>query len=58
MKNNNTSLQLWFAPALIGLISLGGLVNALVFDGWGDTLSWILLGIPLAIICFFIQKAR
>lgn len=33
-------------PLLIALISIVGLVSALVGDGWWDALSWATLGIP------------
>ncbi len=38
---------LWRAyrmPALLGVISLVGLVSALLEDGWFDVVSWLLLG--------------
>ena len=43
------SRSLWMIfrwPLLIALISIVGLVSALVGDGWWDALSWATLGIP------------
>ena len=37
-------------PALIATISLVGLVSALVGDEMLDVLSWITLGIPVAVM--------
>lgn len=41
-----TSRQILFLPALIALLSLLGLISALVSDGVGDMLAWVLLAIP------------
>ncbi|SDO04547.1 hypothetical protein [Pseudomonas jinjuensis] len=37
-------------PLLIGLLSLVGLVSALVADGAWDLLSWLCLGLPLVLV--------
>ena len=42
--------QIWAAPAVLGVLSLVGLVAALVADGWGDALSWLALSAP-AVAC-------
>jgi len=34
----------------LGLLSATGLVSALVSDGWGDTWSWLALGVPLLVV--------
>lgn len=44
---------LWAWPVAMGLLSALGLVTALVSDGWGDWLSWIALGIPVAVMLWF-----
>jgi hypothetical protein len=36
-------------PLLLALISLVGLVSALLGDGAWDALSWLALGIPVAV---------
>ena len=38
--------QIWGAPVALGVLSLVGLVAALVADGWGDALSWVALAAP------------
>ena len=43
-------VRIWRAPVAIGLASAVGLVAALVADGWGDVLSWIGLGLPMAVL--------
>ena len=47
MKN---ARRIFGIPALLALISLIGLIGALTGDGWRDVLSWVLLGIPVAVI--------
>jgi len=34
-------------PILLGLISAGGLIAALLFDGIGDAVSWLALAAPV-----------
>ena len=41
--------RIWGAPAALGVLSLVGLVAALVADGWGDALSWAALAAPAAV---------
>ncbi len=38
-------------PAVIGLMSLAGLISALVGDGLYDALSWLLLGGVVLLMC-------
>ena len=42
--------QVWGLPAALGVLSLVGLVAALVADGVGDALSWLALAVP-AVVC-------
>ncbi|MNF56410.1 hypothetical protein D3C84_378960 [compost metagenome] len=37
-------------PLLIGLLSVFGLVSALLDDGLYDAMSWFALGIPLVLV--------
>lgn len=37
-------------PLLIGIMSVVGLVSALVGDGWYDALSWVCLGACVVLI--------
>ena len=41
--------QIWGIPVLLGVLSLVGLVAALVADGLGDALSWLALAVPSAV---------
>jgi len=50
MMKNNPSLRLWGKPLLIALLSITGLIAALVGDNYWDVYSWIALGIPVVIV--------
>lgn len=41
--------QIFAVPALVALASVVGLVSALVGDGSWDALSWLALGLPVAL---------
>lgn len=47
---NNPSLRLWGKPLLIGLLSITGLIAALVGDNYWDVYSWLALGLPVVIM--------
>ena len=41
--------KIWEIPITLGVLSLVGLVAALVADGVGDAVSWIALAIPAVV---------
>jgi hypothetical protein len=43
---SNSRPRVWLAPVLIGLVSIVGLILALVADGLADLVSVALLAIP------------
>lgn len=47
------NLKLWGMPILLGVMSLVGLVSALLEDGLWDGLSWLTLGIPVALMLWY-----
>ncbi|SEW52870.1 hypothetical protein [Chitinophaga arvensicola] len=49
-KNTNTTLHVWGKPLLVALLSITGLITALVGDGYWDAFSWLALGIPLVMM--------
>ncbi len=51
-------VQLWLWPLLLGVLTLSGLLSALVSDGWGDVWSWLALGLPVAVMAWFGWFAR
>jgi hypothetical protein len=44
-----TKTQIWGAPILFGIVSVVGLVSALLADGSWDVLSWLALAAPVAV---------
>lgn len=50
--------QIFAAPAVIGALSVIGLISALVGDGVWDGLSWLALGVPVALCAYFTLRRR
>lgn len=52
--------QIFAIPLLIGVMSIVGLVAALVGDGIWDGLSWLMLVTPILIyiVCVHIRRSR
>lgn len=48
--------QVFRWPLLLGVATVIGLVSALVADGWGDALSWVLLSLPMAVSLWYIYR--
>lgn len=46
-------LRLWGWPISLGLLTLVGLIAALVGDGWFDTVSAVTLGLPVVAGAWF-----
>lgn len=45
-------------PAVIAVASLVGLIAALLGDGAFDAVSWLALGVPLAVVAWAMVKRR
>ena len=48
---------MWRAPLALALVSLFGLLVALVGDGAADVLGWAALAIPVIAVCTFVSPA-
>ncbi len=48
MKRIRSRLKIWALPLLLAALSGYGLIAALLYDGWGDALSWFALSAPIA----------
>jgi low temperature requirement protein LtrA len=57
MKRGNAKRVIFAIPAMIGVLSLFGLVAALTGDGVRDAISWAALAIPV-IAVIWAMKAR
>lgn len=44
---------LWRGPVLLAVLSLFGLLSALLADGLWDTLSWLALGVPVLVCAWY-----
>ena len=49
-------LKVWGVPVLLAVLSMVGLLAALIGDGPWDGLSWVALGIPVVVIGWFFAK--
>ena len=50
MKTPSPLLKLWAMPVLLALFSTGGLISALLGDGFCDALSWLALSVPIMVL--------
>lgn len=46
-------LRVWTIPLLMFFVGIGGLLSALLGDGWWDVASWVAMAAPLALIIYF-----
>ncbi|WP_138992229.1 hypothetical protein [Larkinella sp. C7] len=53
---NRNFWHIWTIPLLLALVSLFGLIVALIGDGFMDFLSWVSLGIPLVVAGWFVNR--
>lgn len=49
----NSRFRLWGWPIFLGLLTASGLLTALLSDTWGDAWSWVGLGVPAAVMCWY-----
>ncbi|MFD2934238.1 hypothetical protein [Spirosoma flavum] len=54
---NRNFWHVWLMPLLLAILSLLGLISALVGDNFLDLFSWITLTIPLAVMAWFVVIA-
>lgn len=45
-------MRTWIIPVTLGLITVAGLIAALVGDGIWDAMSWVALAVPVA-LCIY-----
>jgi hypothetical protein len=49
MNASKTLWQVFRWPTLLGVLTLGGLVSALLGDGLWDGMGWLLLAMPVGV---------
>lgn len=50
--------SIFAAPLLVAVVSIVGLVAALTGDGMRDAVSWVALGLPIAVIGWAMARRR
>jgi putative flippase GtrA len=58
IKKQHATWSTFRVPTYLGIITLVGLVTALVGDDLWDWLSWAGLGIPVAVIVYYWLRQR
>jgi hypothetical protein len=56
VRNHRTLGQIFAAPIVVGVLSIVGLLAALIGDGWWDVVSWLTLTLPILLYLFFILR--
>ena len=51
-----TNVQIFAVPLVFGVLSVVGLISALVGDGLWDGVSWLTLTIPILLCGYFLLK--
>jgi hypothetical protein len=46
-------MNVWRWPLITAVLCAVGLASALFFDGYGDAVSWLALGLPIAQAAWF-----
>jgi hypothetical protein len=58
-RSRGNWLTVYGGPLLIGMLSIAGLLTALLSEGVGRYFSWIALGAPVAATAwFFVRRKR
>lgn len=55
-RPHQTLHQIFAAPLAIGILSIVGLLAALIGDNIWDAVSWIGLAIPFVLFVFFVYR--
>jgi len=58
VKGHRTLGQIFAAPIVIGVLSIVGLLAALIGDGWWDAASWLALTLPILLYLFFVLRRK
>lgn len=56
MKPHLSQTQIFGIPFAVGIITVVGLLSALIGDGWWDAVSWAALGLPVLLYLLFIGR--
>ena len=54
--SSRTGFQIYRTPAAIALLTIAGLLSALISDSWGDVFAWLTLGAVVVTGAWFSLK--
>lgn len=57
-RRGKTVGQVFWVPLLLALISIVGLLSALLGDGLFDLLSWLTLAVPIVVALWYWRPGR
>jgi hypothetical protein len=55
---SNGQIRIWPAPIALGIVSVVGLVAALLSDDVGDVVAWLALALPVAVVLWYVPPRR
>jgi len=58
MTTTSSWKTVYRAPLVLSIITIVGLLSALLGDGLCDAFSWLLLALPLLLLAYFLNRAR
>ncbi|KJC55846.1 membrane protein [Bradyrhizobium sp. LTSPM299] len=58
MRPQLSQKQIFGIPFAVMIITVVGLLSALIGDGWWDAVSWAALGLPVLFYLFFIGRRQ
>lgn len=56
--SNRQRIRVWSAPLYLSVVSTIGLIAALLSEGLGDYIAWLALGIPVAVVLWYVPPRR
>jgi hypothetical protein len=57
-KNRSQFWTIYGAPTILAAVTCVGLLSGILGDGVWDTISWVGLGIPIAVLAWFVFRPR
>ncbi|MDC7787405.1 hypothetical protein PQJ75_17475 [Rhodoplanes sp. TEM] len=54
----DSAARIWAWPIALAVLSSAGLLAALVGDGLLDIVSWLTLGVPVAVTAWFVARRQ
>jgi len=58
VRSHRTLGQIFAAPIVVGVLSIVGLLAALIGDGWWDVVSWLTLTVPVLLYVHFLVRRK